>query len=69
MKLSIITVNLNNAKGLEVTLRTVFEQTFSDYELIVIDGGSIDDSIGIIKKYEDKISFWVSEKIMEFTML
>lgn len=61
MKLSIITINYNNAKGLERTIRSVISQTFTDYEYIVIDGGSNDGSIDIIKKYADNIDFWVSE--------
>ncbi len=61
MKLSIITVNLNNARGLEKTIQSVIAQTFYNYEFIIIDGGSTDDSINIIKKYEDHITYWVSE--------
>ncbi|MBI4947160.1 MAG: glycosyltransferase [Bacteroidetes bacterium] len=60
-KLSIITVNLNNVDGLLKTIESVVEQTFSDYEYIVIDGGSIDGSVESIKKYADKIRYWVSE--------
>ncbi len=60
-KLSIITVNLNNAVGLEKTIRSVISQTFSDYEYIIIDGGSTDGSVEVIKKYADKITYWVSE--------
>lgn len=61
-KLSIITVNLNNEDGLEKTIKSVIEQTFTDYEFIVIDGGSSDDSRNIIKKYEKNISYWESKK-------
>ena len=60
-KLSIITVNLNNAVGLEKTIRSVISQTFTDYEYIIIDGGSTDGSVEVIKKYADKITYWVSE--------
>jgi len=59
--LSIITVNKNNAKGLELTIQSVIEQSFNDFEYIIIDGGSDDESINIIKKYEDKITYWISE--------
>lgn len=62
MKLSIITVNYNDAEGLEHTIRSVTSQTFRDFEFIVIDGGSTDNSVDIIKKYEKQIDFWVSEK-------
>ena len=61
MKLSVITINLNNADGLRKTIESVVSQTFSDYEYIVLDGGSKDDSVDIIKQYADRITFWVSE--------
>ncbi|MDR1147775.1 MAG: glycosyltransferase [Spirochaetaceae bacterium] len=61
MKLSIITVNKNNAAGLEKTAQSVVTQTFSDFEYIVIDGGSDDGSIDVIRKYADKITYWVSK--------
>ena len=61
MKLSIITVNYNDAEGLERTIQSVISQTFRDYEFIIIDGGSTDDSVDVIKKYENHIDYWVSE--------
>lgn len=61
MKLSIITVNYNDEKGLERTIKSVVSQTFRDFEFIVIDGGSTDGSVDIIKKYESNIDYWVSE--------
>jgi len=61
VKLSIITINLNNAKGLQKTIESVVNQTFKDLEYIVIDGGSTDGSVEIIKKYADKINYWISE--------
>jgi glycosyltransferase involved in cell wall biosynthesis len=61
VKLSIITVNKNNAAGLAKTMQSVVMQTFTDFEYIVIDGGSNDGSVEIIKKYTDKIRYWVSE--------
>ena len=61
MKLSIITVNYNDAIGLERTIKSVICQTFNDYEFIIIDGGSTDKSVEVIKKYEEHIDFWVSE--------
>lgn len=61
MKLSIITVNFNDAEGLERTIKSVISQTFSDYEFIVIDGGSTDGSVEVIKHYESHIDYWVSE--------
>ena len=61
MKLSIITVNYNDAVGLERTIKSVISQTFHDYEFIIIDGGSTDGSVDVIKKYEECIDYWVSE--------
>lgn len=61
MKLSIITVNLNNKAGLQKTIDSVISQTFKDFEWIVIDGGSTDGSKELIEKYSEYISYWVSE--------
>ncbi|PKA82125.1 glycosyltransferase involved in cell wall biosynthesis [Ulvibacter sp. MAR_2010_11] len=60
-KLSIITVNFNNAEGLNRTIQSVAEQDFSDLEYIVVDGNSSDDSVAIIKKHESVVSQWISE--------
>lgn len=60
-KLSIITVTLNNALGLRETIENVISQTYSDYEYIIIDGGSTDGSVEVIKRYANKIFYWVSE--------
>ncbi|MDR0686675.1 MAG: glycosyltransferase [Dysgonamonadaceae bacterium] len=61
MKLSIITVNLNNREGLEKTIKSVASQTFSDFEYIIVDGGSTDGSVQLIKSCSDTISSWISE--------
>jgi len=61
-QLSIITVNLNNLAGLQKTMQSVFEQTFSDYEYIIIDGGSTDGSREYIEHHKEKLAYWVSEK-------
>lgn len=53
MKLSIITINYNNAEGLRKTLASVASQTFRDFEHIIVDGGSTDGSIEIIREYAD----------------
>ena len=50
-KVSVITVNYNNADGLKRTLESLFAQTFTDYESIVIDGGSTDGSREIIENF------------------
>ena len=62
MKLSVITINLNNKDGLKETIESVISQTFTDFEFIVIDGKSEDGSADIIRQYQDKITYWVSEK-------
>lgn len=71
MKLSIVTINYNNAEGLRRTLDSVAAQTYRDIEHIIIDGGSDDGSTDIIKEYVQRVSSedrkensvaWVSEK-------
>lgn len=60
-KISIVTVVFNGASTLESTIISVINQNFIDLEFIIIDGGSTDGTLDIIKKYEDKITFWQSE--------
>lgn len=66
MKLSIVTINYNNAEGLRKTLASVAAQTYRDIEHIVIDGGSNDESVDIIKEYVNQCEMydvlWESEK-------
>jgi len=59
--ISVITVVFNGENDLEQTIKSVINQTYNNIEYIVIDGGSTDDTLSIIKKYEDKINYWVSE--------
>lgn len=70
MKLSIITINYNNADGLRKTMESVFAQTCKEFEYIVVDGASSDGSVNVIKEYVQKAKsqelrvksvFWVSE--------
>ncbi|MDR1562929.1 MAG: glycosyltransferase [Dysgonamonadaceae bacterium] len=61
MKLSIITINLNNREGLKKTVESVVSQTLTDFEYIIIDGGSTDGSVELIKQYTNRITFWISE--------
>ena len=60
--ISIITVNLNDLKGLQRTIRSVFDQTWQEFEFIVIDGGSTDGSKQLIEENKDRIDHWVSEQ-------
>jgi glycosyltransferase involved in cell wall biosynthesis len=60
-KISIITINFNNKDGLEKTIKSIVDQNFTDYEYIIIDGGSTDGSVDVIKQYADKINYWISE--------
>lgn len=63
MKLSIITINWNNCAGLSKTLNTVIDQTTSDFEYIVVDGGSTDGSVDLIKqKAQLRPILWTSER-------
>lgn len=74
MKLSIVTINYNNAEGLRKTLASVASQTYRSFEHIIIDGGSTDGSVDVIKEYESTIKQsvtidkstiqlkWISEK-------
>jgi len=64
IKLSIITINFNNLSGLQKTMQSVFDQTWKDYEYIIIDGGSTDGSKEFIEINSDKINYWVSEPDM-----
>ena len=59
---SIITVVYNGEKFLEETIQSVISQTYENIEYIIIDGGSTDGTLDIIKRYEDKIDYWISEK-------
>ena len=59
---SIITIVFNGELHLEQTIKSVLEQTYYNIEYIIIDGGSTDGSVSIIKKYSDKLAYWISEK-------
>lgn len=61
-RLSIITINRNNAAGLQKTMESVFSQTCKDFEYIVIDGASTDGSAEYIRAHADQLTYWVSEK-------
>lgn len=59
--ISIVTVCLNSAEYLERAIQSVINQSYDNVEYIIIDGGSTDGTIDIIKKHEDFIDYWVSE--------
>lgn len=61
MKISVITINLNNKNGLNKTINSVKEQNYDDFEFIVIDGASSDKSKTIIEKKNNYINKWISE--------
>jgi glycosyltransferase involved in cell wall biosynthesis len=61
-KISIITVVYNGGKYLEETIKSVINQTYPNIEYIIIDGGSTNGTVDIIKKYEEHIGYWISEK-------
>jgi glycosyltransferase involved in cell wall biosynthesis len=60
--LTVITVVFNGAATIEHTIRSVIEQTYENVEHIIIDGGSTDATLDILRKYGDHIDYWVSEK-------
>lgn len=60
--ISIITVVLNGEQYLYKTIQSVINQTYNNLEYIIIDGGSTDRTVDLIKKNKDKIDYWVSEK-------
>jgi len=59
---SIVIANYNHGPFLEEAIKSILNQSCQDYELIIVDGESTDNSVEIIKRYTDKLSWWISEK-------
>jgi len=61
-KISIVTASFNSEKFIEQTINSILSQNYPNLEYIIIDGGSSDGTVNIIKKYENSIAYWISEK-------
>lgn len=62
LKISIVTPSYNQGQFIEETIQSILNQEYENLEYFIIDGGSTDNTVEIIKKYENKLTYWISEK-------
>jgi glycosyltransferase involved in cell wall biosynthesis len=61
-RITLVTPSFNQASFLDMTIRSVLDQNYPNLEFMILDGGSTDNSVEVIRRYENKLAFWVSEK-------